>query len=233
MIELTLDPNEKGFNLELRLRLASARESASSYRLERIHAPLELAIKESEAEIETERVHATVDELYVAEIIDHEYDQIEELLGLAFASTQVVLTAFRTRIVKISEYCQQHLSKNLGFDRGDKGYGPFHCAPELRPGCGFTDIQAINEVANYWKHKDEWRISDEERDGVRVCVWKSKGHERTIKIVGMLGIKPFSADNLRAATSAIGGGRYDDLSGIRAKVDSWVRKLIEKAEEQL
>src|SRR5438270_5783952 len=58
----------KQWSIELKLLLYSARHSVLFGRLDQLHAPIEVAIKQSETEIE--RVCATVEEPYAYEIID-------------------------------------------------------------------------------------------------------------------------------------------------------------------
>ena len=218
----------------LKLHRYMLRDIARGDRLEQLHEPIELAIRRCRAEID--RARATVDEFekpWVDEIVNRECDQIEELLGVAFGATQVVLTAFRTRFVRLLRYCQEDLGKNVAVDSGNGGRELFKNAPELRSGCGFTVIQAINEVANYWKHKDEWTVSHEQAEGSTVSIWLAKTNQRTVNTVMVLGMQPSSTGNLRKATELLGVKRYEDLRPIRSKVEKWMKDLLSMVEREL
>ena len=95
-----------------------------------------------------------------------------------------------------------------------------------------TVIEAIDAVANYWKHSEEWSTSEVKRGRRLVPVWdaelKPGVQGRTIQIVTGLGLRPGSTGNLRQAAEAL-GVEYDNLAPIRTTLHEWADALYERA----
>src|SRR5262249_34201817 len=104
-------------------------------------------------------------------------------------------------------------------------------SPTLK-GSTISKVEAINAVANYWKHAEEW-LTREEKVGNRLReVWdlpNLHGKQRsTAEIVVALGLVPNSDGNLRRSVKALGARRFDDLSPIRQILRNWATELLKK-----
>ena len=67
----------------------------------------------------------------------------------------------------------------------------------------YTGIEAINAVANYWKHHEEWPRCSEQNGECLVSAW-NRDNRRTVEIVTSLGMSPSLTGNMRTAASAPG-----------------------------
>ena len=102
----------------------------------------------------------------------------------------------------------------------------------IQTGSSYTDVQAINAIANYWKHQDEWPTREEKKAGRIATVWDAalmRPHERrNVEIVTDLGMSFGSTGNLRDAAKALGVTEYEDLSPIRKRLRGWADRVSER-----
>jgi hypothetical protein len=195
--------------------------------IERLHAPIQREIAASSKRID--RAKARGNEDYLDGVVDDEYDRIEELLGMAFVAAQTSISRFRSRLVWASGVLKKEFGRELSF-----ASEPSKILTRGRtlPG-GQPVIEAINAVANYWKHQEGWPTTEEAKGGHVVTIWNvqsrslSKNERRTIEIVASLGMKPNSTGNLRTATDVLSVTDYSDLSPIRQDLKSWADDLVE------
>jgi hypothetical protein len=208
------------------MRLATRDDS-----LERLHRAIEFEIEACSRRID--EAAADGDKDFIETVIDEECDQTEELLGLAFVAAQSFITNVRTRAVMLVDVCSRDLGIRLTFVSDPKAYDILKFAPGLLPATGFTLVEAINSVANYWKHSEEWPTSYIKAGKVLRPNWDltlMRGNERrTAEIVASLGMVPGSAGNLRQATKALGVPEFENLSKVRQILRDWATGLHEKA----
>jgi hypothetical protein len=151
-----------------------------------------------------------------------------ELLGLAFVAAQSFITLIRTELIAVNNVHLRYLKSPLSF-AGSNGYDALKLAPTLSA-ANCSEVEAINAVANYWKHSEEWPVS-EAKSGTQVReVWVSgKNNKRTVEIITALRLVPNSDGNLRKAAKALGVKDFEDLSPIRKILKSWATELLKKA----
>ncbi len=202
--------------------------------LERLHAHIEAEIRRSSERIETAR--SSGDEGYLNAVIDAECEHAEELLGLAFIVAQNFIMSVRARFAALAKACRRDLSQPLTFLRDPNACGILDMADAMPNGSKYTEVEAINAVANYWKHQMEWTTHLEERGEYRVLEWGNAGKAgvmRTIEIAKSLGMSAASTGNLRTAAAALGVDTFHDLSPIRMKLSRWVALLHERARGEI
>jgi len=170
---------------------------------------------------------------------------IEELLGVAFAAGQVFLTAVRTRFVALARAYHQEFGTELtlggmagfGGPSDIDGYRLFKYSGKPPTQKSFTAIEAINAVANYWKHHEEWPRTLKPRGKWLKTVWNDKtakrNQKRTIQIVRGLGMSPSGVWNLQKAVKALGGRREYDLTPVRRTLQAWAASLLKETEAQI
>jgi len=188
--------------------------------LDDLYSALEQAITSSSRRIKGADDNG--DEWWQEAVKDHESDQIEQLLGLAFLAAQLFITTVRKRFDALSTACRA-AGKKLNFDTN-------------------TEIKKINAVANYWKHHEEWptRLEPKDDDEMRV-VWdhtemEKKNHihqKETAEIVESIGMSPSSRGNLFIAAEAFGVAEFEDLSPIRNKLRDWADRLLKKTQSEV
>jgi hypothetical protein len=188
-----------------------ARTTLSTRRLEEIHAPLESAIKASQD--------------YLAGIAEDDFREIaaedelaytEDLLGVAFVAAQAELTAVRTAIQRV-------------LPSTSDSYALFRRASATVPSTTFTYVQAINHIANYWKHHDEWPVKMVPQGDFEALDWDEKKETRTIREVRALGMARGASDNIQTALNTLGIADAADLSQLRAWISEWSNALLADA----
>ncbi len=148
-----------------RYALSLLRIHAQSDTLERLHRAVEREIRAASRAIQ----RATRNEDLVEAIMGDEILTIEELLGLAFVAAQSFITLIRTELIAVNNVHLRYLKSPLSF-AGSNGYDALKLAPML-PAANCSEVEAINAVANYWKHSEEWPVS-EAKSGTQVReVW--------------------------------------------------------------
>jgi hypothetical protein len=207
-----------------RYALGLLRIHAQSDTLERLHRAVEREIRAASRAIQ----RATRNEDLVEAVAGDEILTIEELLGLAFVAAQSFITLIRTELIAVNNVHLRYLKSPISFV-GSNGYDALKLAPTL-PAANCSEVEAINGVANYWKHSEEW-LASEAKSGTQVReVWVSgKNNKRTVEIVTALGLVPNSNGNLRKAAKALGVKDFEDLSPIRKILKSWATELLKNA----
>lgn len=189
-----------------------------------------------------DRLHAAI-ELEIASVIRHinhaddasdEYYLLEELLGVAFVIAQTYITRIRSCILELSMGCEKELRRRLSFVNDKNAYDILKIAGSIQTNSPYTTIEAINAIANYWKHREEWPTCMEENGAYRSIIWDTaqmnpKHTKYTVEIVTSLGMAPDSTGQLRAAVKLLGVANYEDLSLFRKELKSWASNLYEKA----
>jgi hypothetical protein len=218
------------------LHLKLVRIAASSATLVHLHRPIEQEIAAASQRIE--EAARNVEDEYRDAVTDDECALVEELLGLAFVAAQTFITSVRTSIATLSKGCENDFGHPLTFVSDPKASCVFDTGDPLQAGSTHTAIRAINEIANYWKHQDDWPTREEIRNHRCVTVWgsadaRSGSNKRTVEIVSSIGMAPLSSGNLRVAAKMLGVTDYEDLSPIRQKLRHWANALYEAARQSV
>jgi hypothetical protein len=205
--------------------LVVVRRAATNDMLDRVHAVVEQEMK---------TVSTGIKELgRDSESLDDELDLIEDLLGLAFVVAQTSITHFRTRLEMLSQACNES-GIPLSFGTGKKEL--FKLGKPINAALPMTPIEAINAVANYWKHAEKWVIAESTKDNKLVWTWDTgvkKPEKETVDIVTAMGIRPSSTGNLRIAAKVIGITDFNNLSPMREKLRNWAASLYETARAEI
>ncbi len=167
----------------------------------------------SECDEILKRAVADGNEDYYLMIGEEESDVVENLVGTAFVVTQTAITAVVSAVKRI------HVQLT-----SDKVTFPLQCGKEnvLRLGSpllgntGYSRIQVIDALANYFKHQDEWTVP-----------WSklNKNQRPTSLIIESVGGKSGSTGNLRTGLDALGIDT-DFLRILHGDVQAWQRAVI-------
>lgn len=197
--------------------------------LERLHRSIESEITESIKRID--EAGASSNDDFSEAVAEEECLAIEELLGLAFVAAQSFINAIRTELVAVARVYSQDFGKALSF-APDPKIDALKLAPPLAA-INVSIVEAINAAANYWKHSEEWPLSEETAGGRIREIWNVsslKGIQKTtVEIAIAFGLEPNSSGNMRTAAKALGIVEYDDLSPIRQGLINWAAVLLEKS----
>ena len=88
---------------------------------------------------------------------------------------------------------------------------------------GYTEIQVINALANFFKHHDEWKAS-----------WADlKGQQKqTADIIAAIGVHEFSTGQFRTGLKALGID-YAELHLLAEAVKNWASAVHRTYENEL
>lgn len=218
-----------------RIALHLASVSWEEESLERLHRAIEREIARSARAIERAQSR---DQDFIETVIDEECPHIEQLLGLAFVAAQNFITTVRTRWADLIPVCKTN------FPRFKSPIDPKNLlkqSPPLRTGSTYTTLEAINAVANYWKHCDEWPVIEKKiQSGGRVKgidTWDlnsmNRNPKRTAEIALALGMSYGSTGNLRTAAEKLGVSDYGNLSPVRKILSDWAGSLYQKMQVEI
>lgn len=224
---------QKRYRVDALLRLL--KYAIESETVDHLHVAMEKEIAMSSQRIK--RTIGSGDDSYIEAVTDDECDQIQEFLGISFVVAQTFVTRIRSHVADLSEGCKRDFGSQLSFIDNVKAYDVLKIADRIASDSSYSIIEAINAIANYWKHVDEWpTVMEEESDSI-VRVWdttKMRRSERlTVKIVCSLGMSANSTGNLRSAAEKLGIKSYEDLLPIRNKLKYWAENLYKKAYEEV
>ena len=151
-------------------------------------------------------------------VIDDECDLVENLLGAAFIACQTFITAVVSAAMRLHEYCIKEnlpVSGSLAKKATLLGLG----APV--GGLGVTDVELLDALANYYKHRSEWRGSD----------WANPRRRQaaTIAVIKRAGLEARSTGNLRTGAGILGNPGYDDLYVFHNLLRAWASRVLEAA----
>jgi hypothetical protein len=172
--------------------------------------------------IETiEDATASGDEDYAQFIADDEVNFIEELLGAA----SVVCQRQAVSVASAAERALAHAGAPVPNGGGAwTRHRLFALGATHSERAGRSDVALLCDVANYYKHQDEWRGAWEQLKGVA---------GRTVMGISMLGMSRGSTGNLRTAAEALGNTEYTDLGILLSIVEDWSRVVIEYCDDHV
>ena len=147
---------------------------------------------------------------------------IEELAGVGFTLAQVYISQVISSTESLCQIAGIERPKPLMIRQSNS----------RRVGSSqFTQIEVIWDVANYYKHKDEWQGKSWrhiERSQSRV----DKQRAKTIQVLRAIGCEEHCTGNFRRAAEALGMANYE-LGQLAEILEAWHAKLREVYEEQL
>jgi hypothetical protein len=160
-------------------------------------------------------------------VCDAETDYIEELLGSSFVILQAKIRRVAAEAVRFQGGVNRLGVPAAGFDDQPavRAFGPEF------PDAGATVTQLVWDVANYFKHRDEWRAEafDPPPPGKRPtsvqATWQ--GASRT-------GMKENSATgNMRTAYAFFGIDPFSDCERLAEMIQEWALTVRRHAERQI
>jgi len=195
------------------LHIEFARMHVRSVPLERVLESLGDAVTECGRIID--RAKASGSEEYVDIVVDDESDVVESLVGAAFVAAQAQISGVVSsikRLIARAEKDGRVLTSTDGTKRG------MMCHASAMIGTPpFSRIQVIDEMANFFKHHDEWTVP-----------WSSldKKQRPTAEIVKAIGGSEGSTGNLRLGLEALGID-CDLLRQLHDEIATWADAVIQ------
>ena len=178
------------------------------------------AVKKSSENITT--AEETKNKEYINAVVDDECDIIESLIGAAFVSSQAIVNAVSAKIKSIHE---RAISEGHTLSTTDeKKYNILNFGSDRLLSSNYSQVQAINAFANYFKHDDEWNKSWTNETGQ---------NKYTIDVLVAAGAKQGSTGNLRTGIRALGVDDYENLTKLSDVVEKWTNALITAYENEL
>ena len=141
---------------------------------------------------------------------------IENVLGAAFVLAQARLTAVASEAIEIAKELGP-LAQALPFALPKVSRDSLLAFGAPMKGHTVTAVTAIDAVANYFKHRDEWSN------------WTpNKKNQATITTISAIGLLPTSTGNLRAAAKVLGwpDAAPADLSWMEGAIDEWATAVL-------
>jgi hypothetical protein len=167
---------------------------------------------------------------------EDEWEQIEDLMGMAFVAAQTHLTNVRTSMMQLSKSLQKRRSAPQEFITHPKAFDLFDHDNPIEPKSGRSYVRVVNAAANYWKHHDEWPVKYvsvqwEDGDEVLVRRWDidkaNNDTQKTMEIVTAIGMRP-GESNMQCAASTLGIFDLWDLSPLRKTLKDWGECLLRR-----
>jgi hypothetical protein len=158
---------------------------------------------------------------YREAILEEEQAFREALLGAAFVLAQERITQVVSRLKRIHQLADGD-GVTLNTTDGSKK-GLLAKAPDLVAGSSLTSVEAINAMANYFKHHGEWPVD-----------WQvAKGQTSdTIAVVKMLGITQGSTGGISTGLRSLGLNERS-LEELSALTRNWQNHLHSEYSSEL
>ena len=174
----------------------------------------------SECDEILKRAVAGGNEDYYLMIGEEESDVVESLVGTAFVAIQTAITAVVSSVKRIHDQLDRD---KLTFPLQWGKENVLRLGSPLLGNTGYSRIQVIEALANYFKHHDEWPVT-----------WSklNKRHRPTSLIIESIGGKSGSTGNLRTGLEALGIDT-DFLRILHVEVSAWQRAVIGTYEAEL
>ncbi|MCG2722496.1 MAG: hypothetical protein L6290_10860 [Thermodesulfovibrionales bacterium] len=170
------------------------------------------------------RAESSGDAEYIDAVVDDECDVIENLLGAAFVACQADISAV---ISHVNRMHKRGLSDGHRLASSDSSKtGILALDNQLVATSTYSYVQVIDAVANYFKHRDEWRgswiqFSPKSREG------------KTVAIITVVGAKQGSTGNMRTGVTALGISNYRNLTSLYEHIASWADNVATAYESEL
>lgn len=197
-------------------RLGLVREALSA---------LQEGVKRCSEQIESARASGCEDHADL--VTDEACDVVETLLGSAFMVCQTHIAQVVSEVIELHKTALKPRNGNPGATLRTTTTKK---ADIMRHGCpvvGATDvtvIEALNALANYFKHRDEWPTN-----------WNSAKPltSETIRVINAIGVSQFSTGNLRTGSEALGNTDYQSMNVFANLLENWHDELMAGYESEL
>jgi hypothetical protein len=139
------------------------------------------------------------------EVADDEVEIIENLLGVAYVTCQPQITAIVQAVLRLPGH---GLSA-----RALRALGP-------RFDSNHSKIEVLWELANYFKHRDEWSRETWTKPPTKLT-------EHTVRAITAVGLECGSTGNLRTGAKALGNAAYSDVMVFQESIRAWAAEVRE------
>ena len=185
----------------------------------------------SRARIDAVVRDAEADDGYKDTVAEEERELIDNLTGGALVTCQAavsgIVAAVQALGVRYEEETREKLPGLITSRTGLLGL-----SDQLPEGC--SKAEAIDALANYYKHHDQWPEELREENEIGVWQWRADtGSERTILQVRKLGLRPHDSRNLRQAGARLGLPSEGDLHILGQIIETWAARVSSHVEERL
>lgn len=146
----------------------------------------------------------------------------EAMLGVSFVLCQTRLAGVAAEADRFYEV----LEKVLGLPSEHFPRGKQHLARgEKLAGFDYSRVRVIWELANYFKHADQW-TSD---------TWKNPGRreKQTVEVAKALGFKDYSSLNLKHGAQSLGVKAGREVEKLAEDVTKWAELIFSEAQEAM
>lgn len=170
------------------------------------------------------RAESSGDAEYIDAVIDDECDVIENLLGAAFVVCQADITAVISHV--------NHMHKRAFADghrlssSDNSKAGMLSLDNQLVATSPYSYVQVIDAVANYFKHRDEWR-------GLWTQFPPASSQGKTVAIITVVGAEQGSTGNMRTGVTALGISNYRNLTILYDHIASWADNVATAYESEI
>jgi len=164
---------------------------------------------------------------YKKSVIDEEYAVIENLLGVSFVVSQIVIANIASRVMALSEH---HARSNPGTvvpGLSKNRQQLYHFKSTTVARTPHTQIEVINAFANYYKHRDDWPL-----------LWNPNTMTGpsmpTALVVSAVGASANDSGNMRHGLKVLlGRDDYSNSSAIANIVLTWGTQLHDHYRREL
>ncbi len=171
--------------------------------------------------------HASGNSDYADSVTDEECDVVETLLGSAFTVCQTHIAQVVADVKKLHVIAGR---PNAGRPGVALATTTTRKSDIMRFGCpqvsgtSVTVIEAINALANYFKHGDEWP-----RDWAQATGQAAD----TIRVITAVGLSRGSSGNLRRGARSLGNKSFDDMDVFGDLLGSWHENVMSAYELEI
>ncbi len=187
--------------------------------LERVLEPIAQGIKVSTSILEKAETE-DVDDRYLDIVISEETWIIENLLGAVFITCQTYMTQVTSAISRLYYLCEDKTRNQFEYI-SDKNFRVYEKNSLMLSGTEYTEIEAIQIAANYFKHRSEWSIDRIKRGKWEVCSTENYTKTAMNKLVDVIGISSGSNGNLRELSRALGNAEFSDAGVFIDIIINW------------
>lgn len=203
--------------------------------LDRVLSPIAAGIRKCGKTID--RADQSGNDEYAQMVADDEVEVVEGLLGAAFVVCQTHVERVTHAVDLLHKHARKlppprgpvKLATTATGRSGVMGFGSVKVGTS-----SVTEVQAINAVANYFKHRDSWP-GDWTRLTATTARLDRKDHQTasTMRTLQAIGLSGGSSGNLRTAAEALGNGGYADVDKLVDILQTWQRNLFQAYETEL
>ena len=159
------------------------------------------------------------DEDWVDAVVDEECDFIEDILGAAFVVCQTRITAITSLALQLRQRAVDKGTSFAAFGGKKENVRALGEAASLLSVAGqsVSKVEVLWALANYFKHRDEWRKMD----------WTEldKGQQPTVRVIVAAGLAAGSSGNLRRGARALGNTSFEETEVFARIVNEWGEKV--------